>query len=557
MAGKPAAVRRLWALAAAAAVAAGFAWRLSNAWNRRGAQAPCAAPQEEYFLSSVLLLSDGVYTLDPGGEPQARRGPLYTTFLAMTQAGAPRPDPRRASLAQAFLGLLAALAAWGLGVRLRSPAAGAAAAAAVSLTPGLAASVTTLNVHAFYGVVVLVIGCAAAEWARRKGDRTSGALLGLALGAGLLCRTAHLAALPLLAAAAWAWWGRAGLKRAAWVLGVTAAALVPWVLRDYAHAGRLVLLDTGMGAYNLLSAADGRDGALTIGQAFALAELKDPAFAAQRFAVGSREGEEALAGVARRMILRDPLGYAGGSIRRLARFWRPLWLYLLLAALAALWPGAPDGTKAAALVAASFSLYAAVGQGVDYRLGVETLLAALAGVGLATLLERRPPAPRGPNPLRAALPAAAAVALTALVCLAVTPFDAYAARRAGLPHCEPPSPFLLSFLDDGVKTCGPEWSHAHWAGDLRARPQVCAGMDAYAAGDPASAARAFRAAASFAPADPEIRLNLAVALGASGDRASARREAARAASLLTPESSPGLRRAVLSTEDGFRRRVLK
>jgi hypothetical protein len=303
--------------AAALAVAAGLAWRLSIAWSGQGASPPCAKPEEEYFLSSVLLRSEHVYTRDPGGDPQARHGPLYPTFLALAQAGAPAPSPRRARLAQAVLGLLAALSAWGLGARLRSPAAGALAAAAVALVPALARSVVSLNVHGFYGVVVLLVACAAAEWARRGGDMESSAVLGAALGVSLLCRTAHLAAVPLLAAAAAVWWGRAGLKRAAWMLAVAAAVLLPWTIRNYVHTKRLVLLDTGIGVYNLLAAADGKDEAVTIEQAFRIAEDIQPGFTARHLGEPSPQREEALAVVARRLILLSPLEFARGCVRRL------------------------------------------------------------------------------------------------------------------------------------------------------------------------------------------------------------------------------------------------
>jgi len=546
--------RRFWPVLAALALGAGLVWRAGAAWTGSGASAPCAKPEEEYFLSSVILLADGVYSRDPGGTAQARHGPLYPTFLALTQAGAPRPSPRRAYLAQALLGLLAGLAAWGLGARLRSPAAGALAAAAVALTPALARSVVSLNVHGFYGVVILLLACAAAHWAQKKGDRSSGTILGLALGVSLLCRTAHLASIPLLAAAAWAWWGRAGLRRAAWMLAVAAAVLVPWTARNYVHTKRLVLLDTGIGAYNLLSAANGGDDAVTIDQAFAIAEREEPGFTARHLGEPSPQRENALAAVARRLILRSPWDFARGCVRRLIRYWRPLALFLLLAAFAALAPGAAPGTRAAALIAASFSLYAVIGLGVDYRLDVEPLLAALAGIGLASLTGGKSQSTGKNDPLRAALPAAAAVALAALACLILTPFDAWSARRAGAPVCSPPAPILAAFLDDGVRTCGPDWSHAHWAGTLRARPEVCAGMNAFAAHDPAAAAGHFTAAAAAAPRDPEIRLSLAVALDASGDRARARRECAEAERLAAPgvsAASDELRAAIRATRNGL------
>jgi hypothetical protein len=191
-----------WTLLTILVVAGGLGWRLATAREARGMPI-CARPQEEFFLSSVILRAESVYSHDPAGGPQIRGGPLYTTFLALTQAGADRPSPFRAYAFQALLGALAALAAWGLGERLGSPAAGGLAAAAVALNPDLVRSTASLDVHGFYGVVILVLACAAAEWVQRGGEPAPGAALGAALGVSLLCRSAHLGFLPLLVCFAW------------------------------------------------------------------------------------------------------------------------------------------------------------------------------------------------------------------------------------------------------------------------------------------------------------------------------------------------------------------
>ena len=545
-------LRRPAAFLAAAAVAAGLLWRLSAAWPA-GDAAPYAVPQEEYFLTSVMLRATGVYSVDPGGAPSTGRGPLYPSFLAAAQFGSDRPSPRRARTAQAVLGGFAALAAGGLGALLLSPAAGAFAASFVALDPALVAAVRGLDVHGFYGAVILLLGFAAAVWAQRDGDRASGNALGLALGVSLLCRSAHLLALPLLVLAALTWWGRAGLRRSARVLLVAGFVLVPWTMRGWTHTGRLLPLDAGVGAYNLLAAAGGGDLAVRYEEAFALAESLSPGFTALHREEPEPVRDAAVMRLAVRTIIASPLDYLRGCARRLAAFWLPLWFFLLPAAFAALRPRASRGTRAAALVAASFSTYAAIGLGEGYRLGVEPLLAALAGLGAASFLPRAPI--KSALLLRSALPLAAAVGAAALGVRIMTPVAALASRRAWQPDCRPPAPYLAAFLDDGVRLAGDGWYLAPWAGTLRARPEVCAGMAAFEAGDAKEAALRFDAAAMTAPLDPEIRISLAVALGAAGQKKRALTEAKKAEELAGATRHPSrLRESIRSTRAGLQRR---
>jgi len=529
-------VKRAPAAIAGALIAAGLVWRLCAAWPAGDAAGPYAMPQEEYFLSSVMLLTSGVYTADPGGEPHAGRGPLYTTFLALTQAGADRPSPRRAHTAQAVLGALMALAAWGLGAKLRSPVAGALAAAFVALDPSLVASVRGLDVHGFYGAMILLLALAAANWAEREGDRRSGSLLGVALGASLLCRSAHALSIAFLAAAAFVWWGRKGASRVARPLIIAAAILVPWTLRNYAHTGRLVPLDAGVGAYNLLAAADGGDRAVRYDEAFAIADRLQPGFSALHRDEAVPRRDAAVLRLALSTIAASPGAYLAGCARRLAAFWLPLWFFALAALWAAMSPRSARGAKAAALVAASFVAYSAVGLGEGYRLGVEPLIAALAGIGAAGFFQRSPV--KGPSPLRAGLPLAAAAGASLAVCLVLTPYDALASRRSWKPSCLPPDGPLAAFLDDGLRLVGDGWYLASWPGKLRARPDVCAAMAAFEAGDALEAVRRFEAAAALAPRDPEIRVSLAVALGAAGQRKRALAEAATAEALAADPRIP-------------------
>lgn len=471
---------RRWALVAAAAIALGLAARLHAAWTGRGAVPLCADPQEEYFQSALILLAEKSFSRDPGGGPQVRHGPLYPSFLALSQLGSKTASPRRAALAQALLGGLAALAAWGLGRRLHSPAAAALAAAFVALDPRLIAATNSLDVHGFYGAVVLLLAWALAE----------GRFVGPALALSLLTRGAHLLFLPF-----------AGLKP----LLLAAALLLPWTARNWMHSGRLVPLDAGVGAYNLLGASQGYDRAITVGEAFSLAEELQPGFAAAHIDAEPAERERAFARLARAEIARAPGRWLAGCARRLRAFWSPLWPLLLLAAFA------PNALKPW-LLAASFSAYAAIGLGRGYALGVEPLLAALAGAGLGRLVSRKQSAPA---PAWSALPALAPAA-AALLLLLLLPFDALAER--GRPRCEPPDPRLLSFIDEGARVCGRRWPLSAQAGSLRARPHACAAIEAFKAGRLPESLRELEAALALAPEDPSLRLSRAVALDAAGRR---------------------------------------
>lgn len=534
------------------AIAAGLAWRVAVAWPVGDAARPYAAAQEEYFLSSALLRARGVYSVDLAGSAQTTRGPLFTTFLTLAQLGGSRPSPRAARLALALLGACTALAAWGLGARLRSPLAGSLAAAFVSLDPSLVASVRDFDVHGFYGAVVVLLAVASANWAEKKGDRLSGNLLGLALGASLLCRSAHFLAVPLLGTAAVAWWGRDGLRRFARVLLVAAAVLAPWTLRNYAHTRRVVPLDAGVGAYNLLAAAGGGDRAVTYDEAFALADRLEPGFAAARRDEPEPVRDAAVLRLALRTIASSPLDYARGCARRLAGYWLPVWPLLLLAAFAVV--GAGRGIQATALIAASFCAYAGIGLGEGYRLGVEPLLAALAGIGAAGFL--RSSQDHGTAPARAPLPLAAAAGAALAATMALLPGDALASRRPWTPDCQAPEGFLAAFLADGLRLAGERWYLAAPAASLRARPEVCAGMAAFESGDAKEAARHFDAAASIAPHDPEIRVDLAVALAAAGQMVRALRECNEAATLAAdPRVARSVRESINSTRSSLRSRL--
>ncbi|MBI3563851.1 MAG: glycosyltransferase family 39 protein, partial [Elusimicrobia bacterium] len=232
---------------------------------------------------------------------------MYPAFLALTELPFRDPWPAHPRLALALLSALGVGAAFALGARLGGRAAGWTAALLMSLDAGQVLSAGSLNVHAFYGLVLLGVALAAAAWAEDPAP-ASGLLLGGALGASLLTRSTHFLAVPLaLAAGALRRDGaRAALRRAAWPLAGLCAALLPWTARNALQFRVFSPLDAYSGAVNLYAASRGEVRTATVESAVAAAEAEDPglraAYDADRAAAYPR-----LLALARRRIAAAPL----------------------------------------------------------------------------------------------------------------------------------------------------------------------------------------------------------------------------------------------------------
>ncbi|MEK7859151.1 MAG: hypothetical protein AAB320_08425 [Elusimicrobiota bacterium] len=369
----------------AAALALGSCLRLQQAWVRYDEFLPQSAPEEGYYEMAVALIGYHVFsTGTPNNTPTAWRGPLFPVLGALAQAGASRPHPGRIRLAVALVSSASVAAAFCLGAVLVSPAAGALAAFAVALEP--ASVLGSLDIHVFFGCVLLSLAAAAALWAARP--TAWGSLgLGLLIGAGLTAR-GSLFPLPLLLAAAAIRWRLPRRVPAALLLGV-ALALAPMALRNRLRFGVfLPLPDLHAGAVALLGATAGEDdlNSFTVERALSLAEASEPGFAL-RYRGEQRLHAEILR-VARRRIAAHPWRFAGICLRRLGLLLKALAAPLALALLAlALRPGRP--MQAAALTALAFGGYAVAGGGADHQAAAWPLLLTLSACGAAALLDRK------------------------------------------------------------------------------------------------------------------------------------------------------------------------
>jgi thioredoxin-like negative regulator of GroEL len=376
-------------------VLAGTALRLAYCAAHYGVYHVSGDGEEGYYeVATSLLSSRSLSQGAPATEPSAFRGPLYPSFLAMADGPFPRSHPGRARLLQALLHGLAAAAVFALASFAVSPWAGLLAAVWTAFHPLLIEDSASLNVHAFYGLVMLAVAAAAALWADRPGKRTTVAL-GAALAASLLCRSAHFP-LPVLLFAAGAWWWRRerGMPgRLALLTLATAVFLAPMVARNAWHFGRFVLLDTHKGSYIFLQGTAGPFVNTTVDEAMATAEALEPGFKARQ--LSGPPLYDALLRLGVENALRHPLRYAGYCAARFVSFWSWMWLPGLLA-LYGLWRRRGERRYVALfLCAASFVGYSVAGGTAEYRVSVLPVLLASAGGGLALLLERagvRPPA---------------------------------------------------------------------------------------------------------------------------------------------------------------------
>lgn len=457
---------------------------------------------EEYYESGVALGETGLFSPDSEGlEPRAWRGPVYPAFIALVEAPFRSPWPGHVSAAQAGLSLIGLIAAAALAFLLGGPLAGLFTASFLALDPAQILAVSSLNIHGFYGWSVLTLAAAAAL--------APPAVVGLSLAGSLMVRSAHFLAAPLLALVAWR---RFGLKAGASVLLWTAVGLAPWTARNAARVGGFVPLDAGGGYYSLLNASQGGLGAASVEEATDLAEELRPGFTAKH--PTQAQLESGMRALALEEIARHPWAYLTSTMHRLFVFWRPLWPFVLLAALA-FWRRKPDGAlMSVASVAVSFSAYAAIGGHPTYELGVAPVMAVLAGCGAASLLK--------PVTAPAAWAKIARITLFAwigaflLLAAGVSVWSLVDAARAGRPAPAYAGPRVLSLIERGSVISGGRWWKSATTAELRAKPLRNEGVRLFRAGRVEDALKSFEAAVAASPRGAEDRLNLCVALGALG-----------------------------------------
>ena len=154
--------------------------------------------------------------------------------------------------AQAVVGSLAVLAAFGAAALLAGPWAGLAAAAATAFYPPLV-DATGRALSEPLGALALVLALIACVWAARRPQWWRFGLAGLALGGTLLVRADLAPALPLIAiwallvgrrSAGW----RGGALTAGALLAGTLIAIAPWVIHASQRADRLIPISTSGGS---------------------------------------------------------------------------------------------------------------------------------------------------------------------------------------------------------------------------------------------------------------------------------------------------------------------
>src|SRR3954454_12612074 len=238
----------------AAIVAGGAALRAQRAGDPGP---PNSADERAYLVLAHDLATTGSY----GGPGSEMDDPLHWPPAAPAMFAAamkldPGPKgelaPPSIYTAQAIVGTLAILAAFGAAALLAGPWAGLAAAAATAFYPPLVdiAGRALSEPLGALGLALFVLACA---WAVRRPEEWRFALAGVALGLTLLARADLGPAVPLVAA--WAvvatrrprGWRRALLCGAALLAGAV-IAVAPWVRSASDRAGRLVPVSTSGGS---------------------------------------------------------------------------------------------------------------------------------------------------------------------------------------------------------------------------------------------------------------------------------------------------------------------
>lgn len=501
-----------------------------------GMYGPYFDRHEEYYESGVALGETGLFSPDSEGlEPRAWRGPVYPAFIALVEAPFKSPWPGHVSVAQTVLSISGIVAASALAFLLGGALASLFTALFLAFDPAQIMAVSSLNIHGFYGWSVLALAAVSAL--------APPALVGLSLAGSLMVRSAHFLAAPLLALAAAR---RSGLKAAGSILLWTALGLAPWTARNAARIGGFVPLDAGGGYYSLLNASQGGLGAASVEEATDLAERLRPGFTAKH--PSQAELESGMRALALEEISKNPWAYVTSTGRRLFVFWRPLWPFVLLAALVFFRKKRDGALIPVGCVALSFSAYASIGGHPTYELGVAPVMAVLAGCGAASLLKPATSpaswAKHARSILRiwigAFLLLWAGVSAWALVDAARRPIAAYTGPR------------VLSLIERGSVMSGGRWWKSASTAELRAKPLRNEGVRLFRAGKVEDALALFQKAVAASPRGAEDRLNLCVALGGVGRTKEARAQCDLAVDLARG-ADDDLYESAKSTRDSLRK----
>lgn len=206
----------------------------------RPAERPLFPDSLEYLRMAANVAAGRGFVLDKAS--RIGRMPGYPVFIAAAQAllGHGLLGIR---VMQAIVGTVGVWLAWRLGRAMFGDGAGLWAAAMAAGYPFLILFTPLVLAETLFVTLLLwaMLCVRAAAVDRRTG---AAALAGLALGLATLVRASLLLAVPLLALAwvVWRRFERPELGRAALMVAVFAAAMTPWIVRNYsASDGHLVV----------------------------------------------------------------------------------------------------------------------------------------------------------------------------------------------------------------------------------------------------------------------------------------------------------------------------
>lgn len=378
-----------------------------------------AAPEVfEYDTMAINLLEGrGLVFEALGRQYAAFTGPVYPALCAGVYAVTGRSRPAMVLL-QAVVSSVIPLVTAAIGRRLFGPAAGLAAGLLVAVHPGFLIYGTKLHPLAVDALLFSLImwGALATRSPRPSRRRVVG--IGVALGLSILSRPTVLALLPVIAL----WWcaGHPLGPRRAWgalavVCGTAALVVAPWTARNRLLYHRPVLVQSTAG----LSFWKGNNPTAGIGNLGAggrdVISLAPPALRARLADAPDELAQQAVFwDEGWRFVREQPRAWGALLARKLVAFWTfsshtgawyPPW-YLgvyrwwhavtMGLVLLGLWQGlmiCSPATRHGVWGVLLFCLGISVVQGLFYvegrhRWGIEPILFALAGGGLAWLAAR-------------------------------------------------------------------------------------------------------------------------------------------------------------------------
>jgi 4-amino-4-deoxy-L-arabinose transferase-like glycosyltransferase len=236
--------RRLTRQWIAAAMLVGLAARLAFGLLYWVGQ-PLTRDEREYLSLARSLAAGRGYVYDEhvlqGPVQPFGRAPGYPAFLAMVGGGRTVADhvPTQVKVAQALVGAIGVALIGALAGRVAGQRAARAAAAIAAIYPPLVWVSAYAYSEAVFWPLALGVVWSFDRLSVADGRFGRAVAAGVVAGVGALVRPAMMSFLPL--AAIWLFWRRRSEAAALFACGA-AIVLVPWVLRNYAHHDRLVLV---------------------------------------------------------------------------------------------------------------------------------------------------------------------------------------------------------------------------------------------------------------------------------------------------------------------------